>query len=104
MTPSQLFATLLALVKGTFGKALIGPVVNFLNAFMAAPPVDTVQGQAVLISAAGQLQFALVQSLASAEPAFVQAEQAAIAKALIAELQDFEAKLLGAPAPAPPTT
>jgi hypothetical protein len=99
MNPSQLFASLIALVKGTFGKALIPPAVNFLTALVNSPPVDTVQGQAVLVSAAGQLQFALIAAIATAEPGFIQAEQAAIGKALIAELQDFQAKLAAPPAP-----
>src|SRR5271169_178389 len=92
-TPSQLFSTLLSLAKGDLGKELIGPAILFLGSVKQAPPVDTVQGQAAVVAAAGQLQFALLGSLASGAPEFVQAEQSAIAGSLAAELAALEAKI-----------
>lgn len=98
LTPSQFFAALLATAKGVIGKAAIGPAIAFLQAVEAAPPVDTMQGQVAVVAAAGQLQFALMSAGATALPAFVQSEQAAIAGQLVTELQAIQASLPAAPA------
>lgn len=99
LTPSAFFAALVAAAKGAVGKAVIPPAIAFLQAVEAAPSVDTPAGQVAVVAAAGQLQFALISAGATALPAFVQSEQAAISGQLVSELQALQASL-SAPVPA----